>query len=226
MGHYITFLDCDDVWFPDKLHLQVKAFEQYKHTGLIHTNVEVLEQYGSSRILHRKIQPSGQIFKKLLKKYHINLQTVMITREVLDYLDEWFDESMLFSGDADMFLRIAKEYDILYLPQISARYREHGTSLSATRVEVLLHENERILENLSQRYDGFMDHYQCEVAQFRINALLAIINAKWKYVSGREARKSITGHLTVSCIFPILYVLSFLPYRVVQYMKRCSCMTK
>ena len=206
--------------------MQVKALEKHNNVGLIHTNAEIIEQNGSSRTLYNSIQPSGQVFRKLLRKYRINLQTVMISREALDALDVWFDKSMLYSGDADMFLRIAKEYDILYLPQISARYREHGTSLSATQIDVLLHEHERILKNLTQRFDGFMDLYPYEVDQFRINALLAIINAKWKYVNGREARKSITGHLTVSFIFPILYVLSFLPYRVVQYMKRCSRMTK
>ena len=218
-GKYITFLDCDDMWLSNKLELQVKALEENKNVGLIHTNVEILELNGNKRIKHKVIQPICKVFRELLKNYHINLQSVMIPRIVLNNLDYWFDESMLYSGDADLFLRIAYDWDILYMPQILAQYREHGTSLSATRIEKIVAENEKALINLSKRSNDFMNNYKLEISRFRFRAQLSVVVAKWKYISGVEARKAIGKKLSSSWLLGLLYILSFLPYKIVNDIK-------
>lgn len=38
-GKYIAFLDCDDIWLPEKLEWQVPMFERDSEIGLIYTNV-------------------------------------------------------------------------------------------------------------------------------------------------------------------------------------------
>lgn len=218
-GEYIAFLDCDDMWLPKKLELQVKAIEENKNVGLLHTNAEILEHDGARRILHKKVLSSGRVFRDILKDYRINLQTVMITKKVLELLDYGFDESMNHAGDADLFLRIAYNWDVLYIPELTARYREHKSSETATKIDALVMENERILKNISERYNGFSFKYKHEIRSFRRKTILAVIVAKWKYSCGATARKTIVKNLFISPLFPFLYMLSFLPFRLINYIK-------
>ena len=214
-GKYVAFLDCDDMWLPNKLELQVGAFENKMSLGLIHTNAEILEQNGSKRILHPEIQPSGKIFRDLLRAYNINMQTVMISAEALTSVGYCFDESMLFSGDADLFLRIAHDWELLYMPDITARYREHGGSLTAKKIETLIIESEKIIQNLSGKYINLNYEYRKELKSFRKRVQLSVIVAKWKYTGGEEARKTVIKNISSSNF--LLYPLTFLPYEIVHF---------
>lgn len=218
-GKYIAFLDCDDMWLSNKLELQVKALEENKIVGLVHTNVEILEHHGSRRILHKKVLSSGKVFREILRDYRINLQTVMISRKVLELLNYWFDESMNHAGDADLFLRIAYNWEVLYIPEVTARYREHKSSETATKIEALLIENEKVLKNISERYHDFQSKYKYEIKGFKRKTRLSVIIAKWKYSSGAEARKYIVKHCSNSLFFFILLPFTFLPFKFIHFIR-------
>lgn len=218
-GKYIAFLDCDDIWLPSKLEKQVEIFENGRNIGLIYSNAEILEPGGSKRRKYNKMQPGGKIFRCLLAKYNINLATVMVSMEALNSLDHWFDDSLHFSGDADLFLRIAHDWNVYYIPEITAIYREHGSSGTAKTINKLLAENNYILDKLSKIYKDFFNKYSPEIKLWKNQALLSVIIAKWKYISGAAARKVITENLS-SGFFLLLYMITFLPYRIISYVRK------
>ncbi|MCP4265477.1 MAG: glycosyltransferase [Candidatus Brocadiaceae bacterium] len=220
-GKYFAILDCDDLWFPNKLELQVKAYEGNKNIGLIYTNAEILEPSGSKRTHQMSIQPSGRVFRELLNDYRINLQTVMVSRSILRNLDYIFDESMNSCGDADLFLRIAYDWEVLYLPEITAQYREHEGSISASeKVEALIRENEKVLRNLEEAHDGFLERYEMESKRFIEKTRLAVVLAIWKYADGLAARKAIVKHMRFSFMSTSLFLLTlFFPFRIVGYIR-------
>ena len=53
---------------------------------------------------------------------------------------------MTNSGDADLFLRIAHDWNVFYVPAVTAIYREHGGSYTVALVDILQAEHEYILD--------------------------------------------------------------------------------
>ena len=215
-GKYIAFLDCDDYWLPQKLERQVEIFESDKNIGLVYSNVEILERSGFRRKKFNKKQPSGRIFRYLLRKYNISLPTTIISKHVLESLRHWFDDSLNFSGDADLFLRIAHDWNVFYLPEVTAIYREHDESFTSTKISYIPIENEYILNKLSNIYEGFWKEYETEIKAFRKWAQVSVIISKWKAKRNREARYVAFKNITSSGIFILLYLVSFFSFHVVN----------
>ena len=145
----------------------------------------------------------------MLRKYNISLPTTIISKHVLESLRHWFDDSLNFSGDADLFLRIAHDWNVFYLPEVTAIYREHDESFTSTKISYILIENEYILNKLSNIYEGFWKEYETEIKAFRKWAQVSVIISKWKAKRNREARYVAFKNITSSGIFILLYLVSF-----------------
>lgn len=219
-GQYIAFLDTDDIWLPRKLELQIPLFENDKKVGLVYSNAEILEENGTTRWMHRNSrQPSGRIFRQLLKHYNINLQTVMVSRAALDSLKDWFDDSLNHAGDTDLFLRISHDWDVEYLPEVTARYREHGGNYSLRYADDIPRELEYILGKLFKLYKNFQKDYEMEVIELRMRLQKGLAISKWKSGRNSEARQLLLKHFLCMRPFFLLYFLSFFPYRVISFLR-------
>jgi hypothetical protein len=60
----------------------------------------------------------------------INVQTAMIRRTALDKEPYWFDETFLVGEDADLFFRLAKRCQIVFINEVLAYYRQRPDSVS------------------------------------------------------------------------------------------------
>lgn len=133
-GKYITFLDADDHWEPNKLEAQVELFQRlHPSVGMIHSNYVEFDHKGfySPKPLRycEKLKISGKIYEDLLIHNFIGLLTVIVKKEVIDQVGV-FDPIYTGAEDWDLWLRIAKLYEVAYLPSPLARYRlnPHGQS--------------------------------------------------------------------------------------------------
>lgn len=134
-GKYIAFLDCDDVWLPLKLELQVKKFQEDPDLMLVYSDSNIVDAEGNKlRTSFDSEKPSrGAVFNQLLSSYNfIPLLSVLIRREVLDEIG-MFDSNLKVAEEYDLFLRIAHKYRVDYIDQPLASYRVHANNWSHKR---------------------------------------------------------------------------------------------
>lgn len=137
-GEFISFLDADDLWLPNKLSAQIGAFDKNPHVGLVHTDsfrfggskgIYCNRSWMSAEQIERQ---SGNIFLDYyFRRCRIMPTTVMIKRECIDKVC-YFDEklSKLGSEDREFFLRILWYYRALYIDEPLAKYRIRSDSVS------------------------------------------------------------------------------------------------
>jgi glycosyltransferase involved in cell wall biosynthesis len=131
-GKLIAFFDSDDVWLPEKLELQVQYQQEHPQVALVHTDYLLFDEGG---ILPKDNSPpdvkrAGWIFPELFAECVICANTVMVRRDCLEKVGA-FDET-LYTGDYDLWLRIARAYEIGYVPRVLTKYRQHPAQLSKT----------------------------------------------------------------------------------------------
>lgn len=129
-GDYLTFLDTDDYWLPNKLMDQINLINE-KNPGVIYGNLWVYsDQKNKKKILFKKKLYEGNIFNKLVEDYSIGITTVMIKKTLFLEIDKKFDERFNHIGDFDLMLRLSKITSFAALQHPTAVYRAHGKNLS------------------------------------------------------------------------------------------------
>lgn len=214
-GEFIGFLDTDDTWLPAKLERQIPRFDAGERVGLVYSNVELVAGDGGRRLWYQSRQASGRLFASLLRHYHLVLPTVIVRRRAIDEVGV-FDETMTVSGDADLFLRICHDWEAIYCPEVTARYREHGESLTSKRPELFLCEGDEILRRLSTLYPGFLTEYAGELVGFRATRHKAYVFGLWRAGDRARARSLAWQYMRSTTSMVTLWLLSFVPYPLVR----------
>ncbi|MCC7528089.1 MAG: glycosyltransferase family 2 protein [Candidatus Melainabacteria bacterium] len=155
-GKYITFLDSDDLYLPQKLAVEVKALDENPSFGMVYSSAYNIDINGK---LHPYVYPaptSGWIYKDiaLYLPLTICLPTVMARREIFSKVGV-FDERQNRFEDTDMWRRISKKYRILAIdePLCKIRYHEGNEMEHPERVfEALKSYTNKVLWEDTLRY--------------------------------------------------------------------------
>lgn len=136
-SEYIAFLDCDDIWEPDKLEKQIALFRrsQRESLGVVHCDVVGINVDGkpcrSSAVSHSTETYRGRIFERLLNANIAGSgSAVLVKRECFETVG-LFDESLALCEDWDMWLRMADRYEFDFVNEGLVKIRQHQSSLSA-----------------------------------------------------------------------------------------------
>jgi len=135
-GSYICLMDHDDYWFPEKLALQLEQMFSHPEVGLVystfiwwHPDGEGLFPGPESFDIEKMPggideEFSGWIYHLLLLDCWILTSAALIRAEVFDKCGA-YDESLPYSEDWDLWLRISREYPVIKLNKGLTLYRQH-----------------------------------------------------------------------------------------------------
>jgi glycosyltransferase involved in cell wall biosynthesis len=129
-GEYVAFLDCDDIWYPEKLAKQIDVINNYNDIGFVYCKTNtIIEASHSILKAGDSALPSGYIFNSLVKSNFIPFVSVFVSMKVYNECGG-FPENYKNSTDYYLFLKIAKKYKIFAIQDTCCAYRIHSDNLS------------------------------------------------------------------------------------------------
>ena len=136
---WMCFLDCDDIWLPEKLEKQISIIINNKDDfklGLIYgpTNI-ILNDNRKVRHISKENFPEGDIFNELLKENFIPLLTALFRTK---YFHECggIDKNLKQAEDYDLFLKITKISKSKLINEPLTLYIQHGQNISIKQSEL------------------------------------------------------------------------------------------
>jgi glycosyltransferase involved in cell wall biosynthesis len=162
-GTLVGFLDCDDLWHPQKLEQQVNLFLENPNLGFVYSKAAVIDS--KNKILDEipplQILPSGVIFDQMCKKNLVPFPSALCSLQKLREIGG-VPTSLKTSTDYAIFLSLSQKYEVASLQYPTCSYRVHEKMNSHSfRVQSIV-ENISIVEKfLPSRaaYDGLKYHF-------------------------------------------------------------------
>jgi len=156
-GEYICFLHQDDRWHPKRLRIMKKLVEQNPQVGLflhdsdfINNKGERLGKWSCPLPPHPTIVTPQMLTERLLIQNFISIPAPIFRRKTA--LDVGgLDETLWYTADWDLWLKIANESTTLYHPETLSDFRVHLHSQTIARSSYL-HEFKKQLEDVLQKH--------------------------------------------------------------------------
>lgn len=156
-GVYLAFLDSDDLWLNSKLEIQVKYMMNNPDYALTYTSGFWIDQYGKIIKQYDVKYQGGKNLKKMLQRYEINNQSVMMKIEALTNTIERFNENITIGEDYNLFMHVVAQYDVSSINEPLIKYRIHNEAITkkikqiSDGVLITLHELNN-LYNIKRKY--------------------------------------------------------------------------
>ncbi|MEH2353705.1 glycosyltransferase [Nostoc sp.] len=201
VGEFVSFLDADDLWTPDKLQSQLKALQENAAATVAYSWTDYIDENGEIVLSGTHITANGDVYGKLLLTNFLeNGSNPLIRREALIKLGG-FDESLSAAQDWDMWLRLACQFYFVCVPSVQILYRISVNSVSAN----LIRQEKACLQVLERAYKerplalkstwnvsltNLYKYLTCKALQKPFNRQKALTGAKflWNYVLNNSSR--------------------------------------
>ncbi|HEY9832882.1 MAG TPA: glycosyltransferase [Stenomitos sp.] len=129
-GEFISFLDADDLWTPDKLEAQLRALQENPQAAVAYSWSDWVDESGQFLRAGGHITVNGNAYEKLLLRDFVESgSNPLIRRQALDEVGD-FDQSVTPAEDWDMWLRLAARYEFVAVPSAQILYRISPNSAS------------------------------------------------------------------------------------------------
>ncbi len=130
-GEYITFIDADDLWTPDKLEAQLAALQNHPEAGVAYSWTNFIGETGEFLRAGEPVWFEGNVYTHLLNGNFMNSgSNPLIRRKAIKSVGE-FDPTLRYCEDWEFWLRLAARWAFVVVPKPQILYRlSLGTSSS------------------------------------------------------------------------------------------------
>ncbi len=137
-GDYIAFLDSDDYWLPARLKKQMEVFRARPEAGLVCSGrFRVDETTGRKTIDCAGSKFSNDSYRDLWTQgNYVVTSSVLARRRCLEEAGGFDEDSRLLGGeDADMWLRVAEKFQIVYVNEPLVGYLVRTSGLNRSNIQ-------------------------------------------------------------------------------------------
>lgn len=171
-GTYIGFLDDDDEWLPKKIEEQLAGFIN-ENIALVYGKQCLSYDSEHCQFVPQEDYSFGRIFEQLLIKNYIgSTSNPLIKKECLKAIGG-FDEAIRSAQDYDLYLRLAQQYEIMYVPCISIIYHIHDDDRISTSYQDKRLGMEQIIKKYSHEFNqhlqAWVNHHRTLIIYYRQN---------------------------------------------------------
>ncbi|MBD0346999.1 MAG: glycosyltransferase [Coleofasciculus sp. Co-bin14] len=148
-GEFITFLDADDLWTPDKLELQLAALQQHPEAGVAYSWTHYMNEKGESFHAGKPVLYEGNVYANLLIENFLDSgSNPLIRRQAIESVGE-FDPTLKSCEDWEYWLRLAARWHFVVVPKPQILYRQTSGAMSS-QIEVMEKYNLIVIERAFQ----------------------------------------------------------------------------
>ena len=214
-SEYLAFLDTDDIWLPNKLEIQVNILDKHKEYELCYGGVIYIDKSSNEIGNLLPIATSGNVFAHQLKRYEINMQSVVLRNSN----DIKINENLRHSPDFDLFMKIASKSKIYVIPYCIVKYRKLEDSLTSKNIDVWWIEMKTTLDKIFSEDSSLIKKYPKEYKM----AYAKVAYYKAEYLISENKQKEaiceLYNYKFVSKKYFALFILSFFPKIIWDFMK-------
>ena len=138
-GKYVSLMSGDDVMLPGKILRQVRCLEAHKEAAICYHNLDVFESSTNATLYYWNAADynkplEGGVQNIIENGTYIGACSIMVRRENAPSFG--FDERIPVASDWLFAIQTCADGgEVVYLPEVLARYRRHGNNVTASNMD-------------------------------------------------------------------------------------------
>lgn len=213
-GKWVGFIDCDDLWLPDKLLRQIQLVENDSEVGLVYTRCHFFTDDNKETDAHFdfKSLPEGNILEALLlDRNFINLSAALLRKDVLFSLGK-IPVHLKQAEDYYLFAGVATKSKVAAVQSVECKVRIHEHNLTNKQTIEALEESIFVINRFKNNLK--LNSNQTKDLQNRLvdlNTWAALMRIKYR----KEWKNSIHALIqNRALIYAFLCILDWLVFKL------------